>query len=100
MRVNFNDPSQKICCVKISKCFKILCTGLKNGKIKVYYLTEEADPDTDDETSNNKDFEKEDASAMREENLKNLTPGGLNFDSDTNFSTVDCRCLHCFHILR
>jgi hypothetical protein len=85
MRVNFNDPSQKICTVKISKCFKIVATGLKSGKIKVYYLTEEVavtDADAeDDPTVEKKDFDKEDQSAMREEPIKASTAQ----DTDNNF---------------
>jgi WD40 repeat protein len=86
MRVNFNDPSQKICTVKISKCFKIVATGLKSGKIKVYYLTEEVavtDADAEDEFSfaPKKDLDKEDAVAMREEPVKAI----LALDTDNNF---------------
>lgn len=85
MRVNFNDPSQKICTIKISKCFKIVATGLKSGKIKVYYLTEEVavtDADAeDDPTVEKKDFDKEDQSAMREEPIKASTAQ----DTDNNF---------------
>ena len=88
MRLNFTDQGNKICYIKVSKCFKIIAIGYNQGKIKVYYLTEELIPEHDETELVEK--ENDEASAMREEPTKNLINANL-IEPENNFLNNDLK---------